>query len=126
MAVKGETMREIKFRAWDGKQIHYGLGFYPMLDGKYHIVTGGKEYICDNLMQYTGIKTQKGVEIYDGDIVYIAGIGNCKVLWDNSDACWLFDLIDPVRLESFGYQDVIEDLESVIGNIYENKDLLCK
>ena len=59
---------------------------------------------------------------FGGDIVYVAGIGNCLVKWDDSDACWLFD----AGVSAYGYQDVIEDIEDIRGNIHQNPELLTE
>lgn len=70
-------MREIKFRAWDGKDMvdvhvnHSGYRLNELLEG-----------ISDNyeLMQYTGLKDKNGVEIYEGDIL-AGGKLAMKVEW---------------------------------------------
>jgi len=114
--------REIKFRAWDknnNKMVY---------SGKKYTNGGLLDWFEDeDLMQYTGLKDKNGKEIYEGDIVKdkknhprmklvvkYEGVGfsikdikngDCQILFYNS---------------SCRKQENIE----IIGNIYENPELL--
>ena len=72
-------MREIKFRAWsDGRMIHEGMTEYLSGYGcMFHQFTKPD----DALMQFTGLQDQAGVDIYEHDIVYLAGYGECVMEW---------------------------------------------
>lgn len=123
-------MREIRFRAWsedthemiqvvrlDIKEetIHYENGI-KSINREQELAFWWKPYV---LMQYTGIKDKNGVEIYEGDIVRYFGNGLAVIVYRNGG----------VDIRSLSWKDC-EPLQrrmgeiEVIGNIYENKDLL--
>lgn len=108
--------REIKIRAWDNcaeKMIIAGFddGYTFIKSECGFDVYGydGEEIHYLELMEYTGLKDKNGVEIYEGDIVYIAGHG---------DTIIEFPFIE---LYEASYEN---DIGSIIGNIYENPELL--
>ncbi|ALF16947.1 YopX family protein [Fusobacterium animalis] len=124
-------MREIKFRAWlkEKKIMGEVLGidilhkeiFFSNEDVDCYEHTDFKDI---ELMQYTGLYDKKGKEIYEGDIVKLRanhGIGVVKY-YDEWGA-FVVEYIKPRPLVVLGMNYYKEDIE-VIGNIYENSELL--
>lgn len=132
-------MREIKFRAWspenkeliyfDNKKAakdRYIAGHLMMLMANEHYV--GK----DLLMQYTGLKDDNGVEIYEGDILR-AGEDNfiIKAQWSDKGfwQCQYYYKGEKNKTDGLVYAiksraKALDCKCLVIGNIYENHDLL--
>ena len=128
--------RKIKFRAWDKvKQIWCN---YKIDDGTVYFMdndTGcwyrnypGK-YENFDLMQYTGIKDINNVEIYEGDIVKLSKensdfkeIGVVK--FDENKASYVLETQDDDLSYDISYYNYHKVYYRVIGNIYENKELL--
>lgn len=120
--------REIKFRVWDKTEKRMIDVFGIELDSNRVTFDGTDYYLIGKeveLMQYTGLKDKNGKEIYEGDIVDHAphmdrkefGLTYCEVVkWDESRAMWQ----GLGRDEGFSFNS---DL-LVIGNIYENSELL--
>ena len=127
-------MREIKFRAWCNDQkrmftkVLIGNTTNPDSDDytAHCIFRGGNWYNSDEhdsvvFMQYTGLKDKNGVEIWQKDICKVEGVGNALV-----DICPYYGVI--FRSGEYEYPIVYciseNDKYEVIGNIYENPELL--
>lgn len=147
-------MRELKFRAWDSKNnVMHDEAYLSGRDTVTSYLTVGDSlgnYLDSGrmiLMQYTGLKDRNGVEIYEGDIVnftywwfdgnpaesnlcgeivYIEGCMSFGLKHvKNSDWCKYTgadrEVGDTDAFDTWLFDEA--DFE-VIGNIYENPELL--
>jgi hypothetical protein len=121
--------REIKFRAWDKKKkemIYYDNDSHDELvfnlnSGEFLLWSDGGSYETKDLvlLQFTGLKDKNGKEIYEGDIIAYDGKGREIVEFENG--CFWVNLGGELPVPLFAQMGI--EFE-VIGNIYENKDLL--
>lgn len=120
--------REIKFRAWNKKEKYIELvDDLQMFNNQLYIGIPGEDYFLGKddveLMQYTGLHDKNGKEIYEGDIVEITRPcilerGEVKFI----NGC--FDIKSKDTLLML-YQCEINNFKlKVIGNIYDNPELL--
>jgi len=138
-------MRTIKFRAWQHHKNNDDNGwmtFYELkqenlpeliltdTDKNKEQLQRGRNFVreCKKemdyaIMRFTGLKDSKGVEIYEGDMV--TGLYEGKEMTEPAE-------VINTLYEGYQYQmpDVTHErmnaigLPEIIGNIYENKDLL--
>ena len=131
------NMRTIKFRAWDKKNnwmMTDVWGFfidqlgriwdqpqdtYDTPNKEIEIYHAQEDFV---LMQFTGLKDEKGFEIYEGDIVK----GNNQIgtiEWVEIDTCFAVQTYKPEIWTVGKFRERMGNIE-VIGNIYENPELL--
>ena len=133
-------MREIKFRAWDGNRIREIFKIIFQQEGASVFFTdtnppfeAGHLPMHDErlkLMQYTGLKDKNGKEIYEGDIlqdtltkiIYAVKFGNCKKYAFNG--WYVENEYYDSRPINGDYDTNVNSKIEVIGNIYENPELL--
>lgn len=118
-------MRDIKFRAWN----HDSKRMSEVFDLTDDIEWYKDERPCYDLMQFTGLTDKNGKEIYEGDILATENDGK-----DGADE-WKEEIIGAVDWDNQYAQftnmpsnddESIYSLEyvKVVGNIYENPELL--
>jgi uncharacterized phage protein (TIGR01671 family) len=126
-------MKTVKFRIWNGMKMEYNImaGFL----GSFYVQgIDEKDTACMSpfntkypettpLMQFIGLEDKNGKEIYEGDIIKTETEKAMQVSWNKHFASfcldrkgWMFthyfgEAVDPTQIE-------------IIGNIYENADLL--
>ena len=115
-------MREIKFRAWD--KINKDMFNVESINFQerrvYKDTVSYREFEDMELMEYTGLKDKNNKEIYEGDIFHI---GSKKILY-------VVEWIDcglkgrQIKNKSWIGLDYWKDDIEVIGNIYENPELM--
>jgi uncharacterized phage protein (TIGR01671 family) len=124
--------REIKFRAWDESQKYMAYQGTPDLET---IQSFFHHFGDKTLMQFTGLKDINGKDIWEGDILsftknnsfankpiavkfsgssFVVYNPNCCTVCKNSGGC-ISNLDECLALSGCA---------EVIGNIYENKELL--
>lgn len=117
-------MREIKFRAWDrekeeiAKVTSINLEDYEvrMEDEECRRWSAPYPYVC-KLMQWTGVKDKHEKEIYEGDIVKTKEHMG-QIIY--SKGMFFIDVEGDYLLPIYNVSEFME----VIGNIYENPELL--
>ena len=115
-------MREIKFRAWNIENKEF------VKDDYYNQERVVKLYYQENylihpsiyeLSQYTGLKDKNSKEIYEGDIVGLSNGTSYKYMVVFAFGCFMVRNKDGICRNLYEIVD-----PEVIGNIYENPELL--
>ena len=126
-------MREIKFRAWVKEKkaifevilINYVTKKVTyLLERVGHLLSIRDAKFNDvELMQYTGIKDKDNKKIYEGDILFESfGEKYYKVIFENGGFRAEFE--GDFDEYSFDLIDVVAQGCEIVGNIYENSELI--
>ncbi len=118
-------MREIKFRAWgkENKEIYEPDLIYDGKSAELNKSPDLQDVDSNNdvLMQYTGLKDKNGKEIFEGDI--------CRLDDNEPEDGEIGWIDDGWYFRNYCSNEALGALYprlKIIGNIYENKDLLNK
>lgn len=118
-----------KFRVWDThEEVMNRVDYLDFVNG---VIGMSNENVRDceqpihrlKIMQYTGLKDKNGVEIFEGDVLYHPLQGKRKVYYPYSDSVASYGL----REINTGFGSTLQDAHAVwkvIGNIYENPELM--
>ncbi len=141
-----DEMRDIKFRVWDKqkKKIFYDVDCVSVSLGG-GLILNFQEDESDvsefyELMQYTGLKDKNGREIYEGDIVrhqsgFITQIGKGFSVVEWCECGWFYrwyqiehENTETGEIEAAGWKYTkmydSDGCDDIIGNIYENPEML--
>ena len=116
--------RDIKFRVYNlrDNKMHYDITGFEFCNGDMTgVFIDGVFFLKEEvfIMQYTGLKDKTGKEIYEGDIV------------EYDDYLWTIEYSKEDGAFTLNSYDILENFINtdakwveVIGNIYENPNLL--
>ena len=145
-------MREIKFRAWDKieKKMLSWKSLCSQVSNLLNRINGGSNW---KYLQYTGLKDKNGVEIYEGDVImenvhyFVDCFKDASILGTDKNGNRTYKRIEKkpmhifldakkgwsLRSDTYNYKspfwvkdDVFFNNIEVIGNIYENPELITK
>lgn len=130
--------REIKFRAWD-KQAHDWnkansdgsfplkemIGWEELRDYEMDVLDSGGGGLV--IMQFTGLKDKSRKEIYEGDILLFGNAIFYQVVFGNgSFRCVVENGLNGKVASGVPLGDMSLRNAEVIGNIFQNPDLIAK
>ena len=122
------SQRIIKFRVWckDYNEWEKNRCFINQQGELLHEMRTGF-MLCNpdtHIVQlFTGLLDKNGKEIYEGDVLQrIPCLTQYQIIWDNDMSCYRMKAVDPAII--FSYREPYGHDWQVIGNIYENSDLV--
>lgn len=124
-------MRPIKFRAWHKLTMKMDYSprlFKPNREVQDCLLNEWLEMSQEHmngviLMQFTGLHDKNGTPIWEGDIVgYMAR--TCSIRWGDVLARYVLDIHNPDAKALYTLNGETAQEMEVLGNIYENPELL--
>lgn len=127
-------MRTIKFRgkSLDGKEWYHGDLEYNRVGNIARIHTYDKDgyyirqyYVNPNTVgQFTGLQDKNGKDIYEGDIIcFVDGLKRVNDEWIDNKHIYEVEYSGAAFRGILGLSECTDAVE-IIGNIYDNPDLL--
>lgn len=124
-----------KFRAWDVHEKKMFTNVQLIVWNGNVYANGNSELNVDNLkgwsidekylMQSTGLFDEYGKEIFDGDILHTPDNELAKVFWNDDLAGWFVDfLYEIAELSEVADIQSNRSICAIVGNIYENPELM--
>lgn len=118
-------MREIKFRVWneDTKEM-LEIQKHSFKTNKSMPYGWNMQYEFDGLMQYTGLKDKHGKEIYEGDIIRYEHSAVGSIVRVVQYKYGMYGIEGNVKGTQIPFANILNSTREIIGNIYENPELL--
>lgn len=128
-------MREILFRGKNATDNNWVYGFFtnqyvtsdtitmPPVELSTIVIESGEHIVIDykSIGQYTGMKDKNGVRVFEGDILKNT-LDNSISVVEWSEAHTGFTL--KTRGTIYGFPKIGHEVYKIIGNIYDNPELL--
>ncbi|MCL9690493.1 hypothetical protein AXF06_06455 [Staphylococcus aureus] len=121
----------LKFKAWNkDKKVMSIIDEIDFNSGYILISTGYKSFDEVKVLQYTGLKDKNNTEIYDGDIAefkypHDKRFKEIVIITHSAEkACFVIKMIRDTVQEFELYRGVANSYLKVIGNKFENPELL--
>lgn len=120
-----------RYRAWlkkEQKMDNY-IDHISWLEDELYCIGDGITYMVSTedlvLMQSTGLKDKNGKEIFEGDILDYKG-RKALVRWHGSYASFIYRFVDELQKRNTEWKPLYLAYMKceIIGNIYENRELL--